>query len=428
MLFFDRPQWGEKTLVVHVDVGANTPPLDEFQMLAQAAGAEVIHTIQTTRRAISAGYFIGEGKLEEIRIAVTHHEIELVLFNAALTPVQQRNIERTVKARVVDRTGLILDIFAQRARTYEGKLQVELAQLEHLATRLVRGWTHLERQRGGIGLRGPGETQLESDRRVVRDRITSLKRKLEKVKKQRTQSRQSRQRAELPIVALVGYTNVGKSTLFNALTASEVDARDQLFATLDPTVARWSLPGMGTVILADTVGFVTDLPHQLVAAFRATLEEVLEADLILHVVDAAAKDSETFALQKEAVLSVLSEMGADEIPRLMVFNKIDVIDDERPHVENNEEGKVIAVWISAHQKIGLDLLTEAIPQRLKSRWIETEIYLTPQEGKIRAQLYEAKVVLSETAIESDGWNLTIKMPLDQWHLLCSRNPELLKKS
>ena len=289
-LFFERPDVGERAVLVHLKLNSESEPEDprEFEELVISAGGDPVEFLTGSRQSPHAKFFVGTGKLQEIGSLVRSHDAEIVIFNHNLSPSQERNLEAELKCRVLDRTGLILDIFAQRARTHEGKLQVELAQLQHLSSRLVRGWTHLDREKGGIGMRGPGETQLESDRRMVRERIQTIKKRLEKVRKQRGQSRRSRDRAEIPTVSLVGYTNAGKSTLFNRMTGSDVFAADQLFATLDPTMRRLDLAELGPVIFADTVGFISHLPHRLVDAFRATLEEAASATLLLHIVDAAA--------------------------------------------------------------------------------------------------------------------------------------------
>jgi GTPase len=332
-----------------------------------------------------------------VRAEVAEHQVDLVLVNARLTPVQERNLTRALKCNVLDRTTLILDIFAQRARSHEGKLQVELAQLRHLSTRLVRGWTHLERQRGGIGMRGPGETQLETDRRLLGNRIRQLTARLEKVQQRRDQGRRARQRGDVPLVALVGYTNAGKSTLFNRLTSGEVMARDQLFATLDPTVRRIDSLNGSTVLMSDTVGFIRDLPHELVAAFRSTLEETLSASLVVHVIDAADGDR----LQQQAVVEeVLDEIGAGELPSLKVFNKVDCLDRE-PGIERDEHGRVSAVWISAASGAGLDLLNEALAERLTEGRIRRWIHVPVQRQRLRARLFELGVVREEE-VEDDG--------------------------
>ena len=324
-LFFERPESGETAILVHIDLNSESEPEDprEFEELVIAAGGDPVEFIVGSRKSPTAKFFIGTGKLDEVKTQVSEHRAGLVIFNHNLSPSQERNLESELKCRVLDRTGLILDIFAQRARTHEGKLQVELAQLQHLSSRLVRGWTHLERQKGGIGMRGPGETQLESDRRMVRDRIKSIEKRLEKVRKQRDQGRRSRRRSDTPTVSLVGYTNAGKSTLFNAITNADVFAADQLFATLDPTMRRVSLHDLGSVIFADTVGFISHLPHRLVDAFRATLEEASSADLLLHIIDASSEDRST---NISRVNDVLKEINAFHLSTLLVYNKIDLMD------------------------------------------------------------------------------------------------------
>jgi GTPase len=327
---FERPRSGERALLVRIGLGR--PPskdeLSEFEALAESAGAQVLGTITGTRRAPDPRLFVGSGKAEEIRNRVQQEQGDLVVFDHALSPSQERNLEAFLQCRVLDRTGLILDIFAQRARSFEGQLQVELAQLKHLATRLVRGWTHLERQKGGIGLRGPGETQLETDRRLLANRIKTLNARLDKVLTQRETTRRERRRNATPTVALVGYTNAGKSTLFNRLTHAAAYAADQLFATLDPTVRRLNLPDARYALLADTVGFVRELPHELVAAFRSTLQEARESALLLHVIDAADPNRKE---RIEQVNTVLAEVGAGDLPQIEVYNKVDLLN-EPPHV------------------------------------------------------------------------------------------------
>ena len=410
---FERPTGGERAVLVHLDIGQTADPvvISEFRELARAAGAEVVALIKGTRRAPDARYFAGSGKVEEIAEAVKSSEAELVIFNHTLSPIQERNLEKALSCRVLDRTGLILDIFAQRARSHEGKLQVELAQLRYLSTRLVRGWTHLERQKGGIGLRGPGETQLETDRRLLSERIKQLNHKLEKVERQRNQSRRWRQRAALPIVSLVGYTNAGKSTLFNSMTQGNVFAADQLFATLDPTLRRIDLEDKQAAVLADTVGFIRDLPHDLVAAFRSTLQETREADLLLHVID--AHDPHRNDHIKE-VNSVLEEIEASDRPQLLVYNKIDLLEDEQPRVERDEQGKPVRIWLSAKTGAGLDELRQAIAENVQESTIEESIMLAPDQGRLHAKLYELGSVLLEETNSDGHWLMNVRMPLKTW--------------
>lgn len=357
------------------------------------------------RQIPESKYFVGSGKAEEIRTAVLAEQAEIVLFNHTLTPSQERNLEALCKCRVLDRTRLILDIFAQRARTFEGKLQVELAQLHHLSTRLIRGWTHLERQKGGIGLRGPGETQLETDRRLIRDRIKKITKKLEKVRLQRSLSRKARSKAAIPTISIVGYTNAGKSSLFNQLTASSSYTADQLFATLDPLLRSLQIPQFGKIILTDTVGFIRHLPHDLVNAFRATLEETKQADLLLHVIDANHPHRQE--LIKE-VDNVLSEIGAKAIPQLLVLNKIDLLDNAGPHIDYDEQNHPRKVWVSAKNGEGLDVLLGAIAKILGQEMITQTIEISQLQGKLRAKLYSEEKVIREQQIET-GWKLTVRM-------------------
>lgn len=413
---FDRPDGGERALLVQLALpGVDADKaLAEFIELALSADAEVLDCVLGARATPDAKYYVGSGKADEISELVKTLDAELVLINHELSPSQQRNLEQLFQCRVVDRSGLILDIFAQRARTFEGKLQVELAQLQHLSTRLVRGWTHLERQKGGIGLRGPGETQLETDRRLLRDRIRAINKRLEKVRCSRDQNRQSRRKAEMPTVSLVGYTNAGKSTLFNTLTGEHIYVADQLFATLDPTMRKLELSGSSNAILADTVGFIRDLPHHLVEAFRATLEETQQADLLIHVIDISDpqwRDTVT------AVQQVLDDLEVNDIPIIQVFNKIDLHEGWEPKVDYN--GDHCKVWLSASANTGIDLLKEAITQQLHGAILHETIVLKPTQAKLRAQLYELDSVIQESFNDEGYWVLQIKISAHQKQRLLS---------
>ncbi|MEE4381960.1 MAG: ribosome rescue GTPase HflX [Pseudomonadales bacterium] len=419
-MFFERPESGERAVLVHVDLDApavdgSDGDVDEFTELARAAGAEVVGWIRARRTRPSARYFVGTGKAEELERTVREHEAELVIFDHDLSPAQERNLERLLQARVLSRTGLILDIFAQRARTHEGKLQVELAQLEHLSTRLVRGWSHLDRQKGGIGLRGAGETQLELDQRMIRGRISAVTRRLGAVQRRRAQSRRARQRARVPLVALVGYTNSGKSTLFNALSEAGVFAADQLFATLDPTIRRIEIAGLGGAVVADTVGFVRKLPHRLVDAFKATLEEVSEADLLLHVLDAADPAMDD---KREQVHEVLAEIGALSVPRIEVHNKIDLTDDPTPALVP-ANGRPLAVRLSARDRTGLALLDEALAAALGGA-VRVAAVLGPAQGRLRADFYARGWVEEERTDPDGNLHLALHLPGEEARRLAAQ--------
>lgn len=410
-MFFDRPQSGELAVLVHLNLSHGQEPDDprEFEELVLSAGGDPVAFLTGSRIVPTAKFLISTGKLQELKALVEEHKAELAIFNHTLTPSQERNLEKELQCRVLDRTGLILDIFAQRARTFEGKLQVELAQLHHQSTRLIRGWTHLERQKGGIGLRGPGETQLETDRRLLRNRITMIEEKLEKVRSQREQGRKSRKKAAIPTVSLVGYTNAGKSTLFNQLTGEKVYAENQLFATLDPTMRRIEFADIGGVVMADTVGFISHLPHRLVDAFRATLEEASNSTLLLHVIDAAADE---MTRNIEQVELVLAEIDAADLPQLKVYNKLDLLADRTPRIDRDEAGKPVAVWLSAQSGEGCDLLHKAIIELLGTEMIVGRLLLTPQQGKLRALLYAQQAVSGESYLDDGKALLDVRVPKD----------------
>ncbi|GMQ95934.1 MAG: GTPase HflX [Gammaproteobacteria bacterium] len=414
---FERPDSGERAVLVHIAFsgGRGSDNLEEFTDLVISAGARPVATVTGVRRAPDPGCFIGRGKLEELREQAASENAELVIFDHALTPGQERNLEARLGCRVLDRITLILDIFAQRASTFEGKLQVELAQLAHLSTRLVRGWTHLERQKGGIGLRGPGEKQLETDRRLVAERMRVIERRLEGVSTRRELSRRARSRAGVPVVALVGYTNAGKSTLFNKLTGARVSTADRLFATLDPTLRRLDLDGE-RVILADTVGFISHLPHELVAAFRATLEETRRAGLLLHVIDAGDPRRDDKIVQ---VNEVLADIGAGDIPQIQVYNKIDACDlnartlngEAAVSIEKHEDdnGYTKRVWVSARESTGLDVLSDVIGEHFRAATVQRRLRLPANAGRLRARLYELGAVLEEQTQDNGGWLIDVNI-------------------
>jgi GTP-binding protein HflX len=417
---FDRPRSGERALLVRVGLGepVRAEDLEEFSQLAASAGATPVGTVTGRRDRPDPRYFVGSGKAEEIRLAAEASEAEVILVDHPLSPSQERNLEKLTAKRVLDRSGLILDIFAQRARSFEGQLEVELAQLKHISSRLVRGWTHLERQRGGgIGNRGPGETQLETDRRLLGTRVKVLTKRLEKLRQQRDTGRSARAGIPVPSVALVGYTNAGKSTLFNALTGADAYVANQLFATLDPTVRRMTLPGGTPIVASDTVGFIRELPHELVAAFRSTLQEARSAHLLLHVIDAADARRGEYTAQVNAVLG---EIGAGELPQLLVYNKIDRLA-LQPRIERDDEGVIRQVWISAATGLGLDLLARAIGERLQVAARRHWLRLPPQAGALRARLFASGVVRAEQPGEAGEMLVQVEVPEAQ-HAVLLREP------
>ncbi len=413
----ERPGSGERALLLHIGLNraCDDDEIQEFKALGRSAGAEIVDELTARRDRPTPRLFIGSGKAEELKSRVEASCAEVVLVNQPLSPSQERNLEMLLKTRVLDRNGLILDIFAQRAATFEGKIQVELAQLEHLSTRLVRGWTHLERQKGGIGLRGPGETQLETDRRLVGQRIKHLKTRLDRVEKQREMGRRDRTRAQVATVALVGYTNAGKTSLFNALTGSQADARNLLFATLDPTIRRLDTGGASEILLADTVGFVRDLPHELVAAFRATLTETREADLLLHVIDASDPHH---ADRKQQVEDVLESIGAASVPCIQVYNKVDKVSAKAGRRLNGASSAKI--WVSAETGAGLDALSDAIRDQCLGPPLIGRLVLGPDQSRIRAKLFDLRAVRSEQAEESGGWTLDVELTTRRWKELCNQ--------
>jgi GTP-binding protein HflX len=404
---FERPRTGERAVLVRLGLGVHVDPedLQELEQLAVSAGALPVATITGRRERPDPRFFMGSGKADEVRDIAASESADVILVDHALSPSQERNLEKHTGRRVLDRNSLILDIFAQRARSHEGKLEVELAQLKHIATRLVRGWTHLERQKGGIGMRGPGETQLETDRRLIGQRVRVLTKRLEKIRQQRETGRAQRAEIPVPSVALVGYTNAGKSTLFNAVTGADAYIANQLFATLDPTVRRISLPGGAAAVLADTVGFIRELPHELVAAFRSTLTEAREATLLLHVVDASDPRRDEHITQ---VNGVLEEIGAGQLPQVLVYNKVDRLD-FGPRLERDAEGRAVAVWISAEKRLGLDLLQQAVTERIARVARRARIRVPASAGALRSRLYSAGAVRGERSFEDGSLDLTVEL-------------------
>ena len=407
MLDIERVEGGNRAILVHMDIHdeAHRENLSEFKELVLSSGAEIMTITTTSRQKADPRYFIGSGKAKEIAELVKQHEADVVLFNHQLAASQERNLEGLIECRVLDRTGLILDIFAQRARSFEGKLQVELAQLKHLSTRLVRGWTHLERQKGGIGLRGPGETQLETDRRLLGLRIKQINKRLEKVRKQREQGRQARQKAEIATISLVGYTNAGKSSLFNVLSEDNVYVQDQLFATLDPTLRRVNLSKDVAVILADTVGFIRHLPHDLVNAFRSTLQETAQAQLLLHVIDSADENRDA---NIEEVEKVLTQIEAFEIPCIQIMNKVDLTG-VKPRVDIADDGKVKRIWLSVESGEGIDLLKQTLIDLFREQMVEGKLLLSPADARVRAKLFEIGAIRNETIDEEGHFLLQISI-------------------
>ncbi len=408
LLLFDRYKAGELALLVHITFSDDDKKedLEELKLLVSSAGVKSVGVVTGPRKSPHPRYFVGTGKAQEIADSVRTLGANIVIFNHALSPAQQRNLEALCECLVLDRTALILDIFAQRARTYEGKLQIELAQLKHMSTRLIRGWTHLERQKGGIGMRGPGETQLESDRRLLSERITAIKGRLAKVSKQRDQGRRARVRSEVVTVSLVGYTNAGKSTLFNTMTGADVYAADKLFATLDPTLRQINVHDVGNCILADTVGFVRHLPHDLVAAFKATLQETREATLLLHIIDCS---DENYRGNIDAVQRVLKDIDAGDVPQLTIMNKIDAFDDLKPRVDVDDEGKPTRVWLSAKTGEGCDLLLNALSSLLSGPIRALQLSIPPEQGKLRAQLHQLNCIVEESYAENGDCLLDIRI-------------------
>ena len=412
-----NPDSIQRTLIVYVDFKncRVDGEYNEFCELVKSTGLEIVSTIKTTRLRADARLFIGVGKAEEIRVTAEKYDADVVIFNRLLTPAQERNLEMFFDIRVIDRIGLILDIFAQRALSYEGKLQVELAQLQHLTTRLIRGWTHLERQKGGIGLRGPGETQLETDRRLIGRRIKAIKERIQKVRKQRYQSRQQRKKQNVPVISFVGYTNAGKSTLFNYLTDANVKVEDQLFATLDPTLRRINTDNGNDIILTDTVGFIRDLPHELIESFKATLDEVKEADLLIHIIDV---DQEQRQQRIDEVNQVISMIGASHVTQIEVYNKIDMHSAQKRRIEISENNKITRIWLSSRTGEGVDLLLEAMNRHLNKHKRPHYINLPIYAGQLRAKLFDIGAVKQENIDDMGGWIMEVELEEYKLHKLC----------
>ena len=412
-----KPDSIQRVLIVYVDFKdcRADGEYNEFCELVKSTGLEIVSTIKTTRLRADARLFIGVGKAEEIRVTAEKYDADVVIFNRLLTPAQERNLEMFFDIRVIDRIGLILDIFAQRALSYEGKLQVELAQLQHLTTRLIRGWTHLERQKGGIGLRGPGETQLETDRRLIGRRIKAIKERIQKVRKQRYQSRQQRKKQNIPVISFVGYTNAGKSTLFNYLTDANVKVEDQLFATLDPTLRRINTDNGNDIILTDTVGFIRDLPHELIESFKATLDEVKEADLLIHIIDV---DQEQRQQRIDEVNQVISVIGASHVAQIEVYNKIDMHSAQKRRIEISENNKITRIWLSSRTGEGVDLLLEAMNRYLNKHKRPHYINIPVSAGQLRAKLFDIGAVKQENIDDMGGWVMKVELEEYKLHKLC----------
>lgn len=415
---------GEKTVLVFVKFSKNKTDNDllEFKELANSSGVNTIKIFEVSYDKPNVKYLIGSGKVEEISEFISANNIEVVIFSQSLTPSQERNLEKKLSCRVIDKTSLILDIFALRAKSFEGKLQVELAQLRHLSTRLIRGWTHLERQKGGIGLKGPGETQLETDRRLIGKRIKYLNNRLEKVDKQRKSGRQARVKNRIPVISLVGYTNAGKSSLFNALTNTDTYVDNKLFATLDTTLRKVTLPASGEVILADTVGFIKDLPHDLIAAFKSTLEETKKANLLLHVIDSSSSERDENTTQ---VNKVLSQISADEVPLITIMNKIDKLNGFKPRVDIDKDSNV-KVWLSVKNNQGLDLLKRELAKKLTGFFVLAKIKLKTNAGAIRSKIYKIGYIRKEKVNKLGEWLLEIMVTKHYLNLLlANKNVRLL---